>query len=76
MPATVAQTVAAEVAGAGVDRVFRLPGGEVLHLLDALRRAGGEFTLSERRGSRGSAPGPRKSSRRPSAAPSSATTRS
>lgn len=42
---TVAEAVADELAAAGVDRVFGLPGGEVLHLIDALRRRGVEFVL-------------------------------
>ncbi len=42
---SVAEVVAQELRAAGVDRVFGLPGGEVLVLLDALRRAGVSFTL-------------------------------
>lgn len=42
---TVAETVADELAQAGIDRVFGLPGGEVLVLMDALRRRGIEFQL-------------------------------
>jgi acetolactate synthase-1/2/3 large subunit len=42
---TVADAVADELARGGVDRVFGLPGGEVLHLMDAIRRHGIEFTL-------------------------------
>jgi acetolactate synthase I/II/III large subunit len=42
---TVADAVADELAHAGVDRVFGLPGGEVLHLMDAIRRRGIEYTL-------------------------------
>jgi acetolactate synthase I/II/III large subunit len=42
---TVAEMMAAELAAAGVDRVFGLPGGEVLWLIDALRRQGVEFVL-------------------------------
>src|SRR5215468_5983403 len=42
-------TTAAAVAGAlkraGIDRVFGLPGGEVLVLIDELRRAGIDFVL-------------------------------
>ena len=45
MPGTVADAVAEELARAGVDRVFGLPGGEVLHLMDAIRRHRIEFTL-------------------------------
>jgi acetolactate synthase-1/2/3 large subunit len=43
--ATVAEVVAQELRTAGVDRAFGLPGGEVLALIDALRRAGIAFTL-------------------------------
>lgn len=46
MSETTADAVAAELAAAGVDRVFGLPGGEVLNLLDALRRRGVDFTLT------------------------------
>lgn len=45
MTGTVADAVAEELARAGVDRVFGLPGGEVLQLMDAIRRQGIEFTL-------------------------------
>ena len=44
-PETVADAVASELAAAGIDRVFGLPGGEVLFLIDALRRRGIEFVL-------------------------------
>jgi acetolactate synthase-1/2/3 large subunit len=44
MPTTAA-IVATTLAEAGIDRVFGLPGGEVLVLIDELRRAGIEFTL-------------------------------
>ena len=43
--ATVAEVIAQELRTAGVDRAFGLPGGEVLALIDALRRAGIAFTL-------------------------------
>ncbi len=43
--ATVAEVVAQELHAAGVDRAFGLPGGEVLVLIDALRRAEIAFTL-------------------------------
>jgi acetolactate synthase-1/2/3 large subunit len=43
--ATVADVVAQELRAAGVDRAFGLPGGEVLALIDALRRNGIAFTL-------------------------------
>jgi acetolactate synthase I/II/III large subunit len=42
---TVAEAVADELAQLGVDRVFGLPGGEVLALIDALRRRGLEYAL-------------------------------
>src|SRR3954468_7729794 len=45
MTATVAAAVARCLADAGIDRVFGLPGGEVLALIDELRRAGVEFVL-------------------------------
>lgn len=41
----VADAVAAELAQVGVQRVFGLPGGEVLYLMDALRRRGIQFAL-------------------------------
>jgi acetolactate synthase-1/2/3 large subunit len=50
---TVAEAVADELARAGVDRAFGLPGGEVLHLLDAMRRRGIEFTLCRHEASAG-----------------------
>lgn len=40
-----AAAVARILADAGIDRVFGLPGGEVLVLIDELRRAGIEFVL-------------------------------
>lgn len=42
---TVAEIVAHELKEAGVDRVFGLPGGEVLYLMEALRNNGIEFIL-------------------------------
>ena len=42
---TTAQAVAKALADAGIDRVFGLPGGEVLVLIDELRRAGVDFVL-------------------------------
>ena len=45
MTSTVASVVARAVADAGIDRVFGLPGGEVLVLIDELRRAGVDFVL-------------------------------
>jgi acetolactate synthase-1/2/3 large subunit len=44
MPTTAA-SIARLLSGAGIDRVFGLPGGEVLVLIDELRRAGVEFVL-------------------------------
>ncbi|HVU13750.1 MAG TPA: thiamine pyrophosphate-binding protein [Phototrophicaceae bacterium] len=41
----VAQAVAEELSNAGVDRVFGLPGGEVLFLIEALRQQGISFDL-------------------------------
>ena len=45
MTTTVAAAAARALADAGIDRVFGLPGGEVLVLIDELRRAGVEFVL-------------------------------
>ncbi|HTK28719.1 MAG TPA: thiamine pyrophosphate-binding protein, partial [Vicinamibacterales bacterium] len=45
MTHTVAAVTARALAAAGVDRVFGLPGGEVLVLIDELRRADVEFVL-------------------------------
>ena len=42
---TVAASVAKLLADAGIERVFGLPGGEVLVLIDELRRAGVDFVL-------------------------------
>ena len=42
---TVAAAVARALAQAGIDRVFGLPGGEVLVLIDELRQAGIDFVL-------------------------------
>jgi acetolactate synthase-1/2/3 large subunit len=42
---TTAAAVAAALAEAGIDRVFGLPGGEVLVLMEELRRAGIDFVL-------------------------------
>src|ERR1700704_3319891 len=42
---TTAAAVARELADAGIERVFGLPGGEVLVLIDELRRAGVDFVL-------------------------------
>src|ERR1043165_487679 len=40
-----AATVALILANAGIDRVFGLPGGEILIFMDELRRAGVDFVL-------------------------------
>jgi acetolactate synthase-1/2/3 large subunit len=45
MTHTVAAAAARTIAAAGVDRVFGLPGGEVLVLIDELRKAGVDFVL-------------------------------
>jgi acetolactate synthase-1/2/3 large subunit len=45
MTDTVAAATARALAAAGIDRVFGLPGGEVLVLIDELRRAGVDFVL-------------------------------
>ena len=45
MTITVATATARAIAAAGVDRVFGLPGGEVLVLIDELRKAGVDFVL-------------------------------
>lgn len=42
---TVAAATARAIAAAGIDRVFGLPGGEVLVLIDELRKAGVDFVL-------------------------------
>jgi acetolactate synthase-1/2/3 large subunit len=42
---TTAAATARAIAAAGIDRVFGLPGGEVLVLMDELRRAGVDFVL-------------------------------
>jgi acetolactate synthase-1/2/3 large subunit len=43
--ATTAATAARLIADAGIERVFGLPGGEVLVLIDELRKAGVDFVL-------------------------------
>src|SRR5947208_16717619 len=45
MSATVAAATARALADAGITRVFGLPGGEILVLMDELRRAGVDFVL-------------------------------
>lgn len=51
--ATLASAIAAEVRGAGIERAFGIPGGEVLALIDALRHAGTEFVLCNHESSAG-----------------------
>ena len=45
--ATVATAVADGLQAAGIDTVFGLPGGENVHLMEAMRQAGLRFVLSE-----------------------------
>lgn len=45
MGSTAAAATARALADAGIERVFGLPGGEVLFLMDELRRAGLDFVL-------------------------------
>ena len=45
--ATVATAVADGLQAAGIDTVFGLPGGENVHLMEAMRRGGLRFVLSE-----------------------------
>jgi acetolactate synthase-1/2/3 large subunit len=45
MDETAAAATARTLAGAGIERVFGLPGGEILVLMDELRRAGVDFVL-------------------------------
>jgi acetolactate synthase-1/2/3 large subunit len=54
---TTARAVAALLAEAGIDRVFGLPGGEVLVLMDELRRAGVDFVLMRHEANAGIAAG-------------------
>src|SRR5512142_409859 len=42
---TVAEVLAGALQGAGISRVFGLPGGENVQVLDAIRRAGLDFVL-------------------------------
>jgi acetolactate synthase-1/2/3 large subunit len=51
--ATLAEQIAAEVRGAGIERAFGIPGGEVLALIEALERAGAEFVLCNHESSAG-----------------------
>ena len=46
-PPSVATAVADGLQAAGIDTVFGLPGGENVHLMEAMRRAGLRFVLSE-----------------------------
>jgi acetolactate synthase-1/2/3 large subunit len=50
---TVAEAIAAEIERAGIDRVFGIPGGEVLPLIEALRQQGTEFVLCNHESSAG-----------------------
>jgi acetolactate synthase-1/2/3 large subunit len=43
---TVAERMATTLAEAGVERIYGLPGGEILDVIDAARRAGIEFVLT------------------------------
>src|SRR5262245_23978000 len=45
MDETAGAAIARTLAHSGIDRVFGLPGGEVLFLMDELRRAGVDFVL-------------------------------
>jgi acetolactate synthase-1/2/3 large subunit len=46
MMPTVAELVASTLADAGVERMYGLPGGEILEFIDAARRAGIQFVLT------------------------------
>ena len=46
-PPTVATAVADGLQAAGIDTVYGLPGGENVHLMEAMRQAGLRFVLSE-----------------------------
>jgi len=54
---TTAAATAKLIANAGIDRVFGLPGGEVLVLIDELRRAGVDFVLMRHEANAGIAAG-------------------
>lgn len=45
MTTTTAAAVARAIADRGIERVFGLPGGEVLVLIDELRKVGVDFVL-------------------------------
>lgn len=50
---TLASAIAAAIHDAGIDRVFGVPGGEVLSLIEALRLEGTEFVLCNHESSAG-----------------------
>jgi acetolactate synthase-1/2/3 large subunit len=56
MPTTAA-AIARTLADAGIERVFGLPGGEILVLIDELRRAGVDFVLMRHEANAGLAAG-------------------
>ena len=43
---TVAERMAGALVEAGVERIYGLPGGEILDFIDAARRAGIQFVLT------------------------------
>ena len=45
-PSTCAEVLAATLRDAGVERMFGLPGGEMLDFLEAARRVGIDFVLT------------------------------
>src|SRR6185436_8011328 len=55
--ANTAASIAQALANAGIDRVFGLPGGEILVLMDELRRAGIDFVLMRHESNAGIAAG-------------------
>jgi acetolactate synthase I/II/III large subunit len=55
--ANTAASIARILAAAGIDRVFGLPGGEILVLMDELRRAGIDFVLMRHESNAGIAAG-------------------
>src|SRR5262245_9274689 len=57
MTTTTARATAQALADAGIKRVFGLPGGEVLVLIDELRRAGVDFVLMRHEANAGIAAG-------------------
>lgn len=44
--ASCAETIATTLRGAGIRRIFGLPGGEILDLIEACRQAGIDFILT------------------------------